>query len=544
MRTDTHGYFGVMLDVSRNAVMSVDGLKRFICVLEKLGYNCLQLYMEDTYEIAEEPLFGHLRGRYTKQELREIDEFAKNHSIELMPCIQTLAHLNQLFKFPKYNEVKDIADILLVGEEKTYTLIERMFKNLAGAFSTRKIHIGMDEAHFLGLGKYLDRNGYRERFDILLEHLNRVCEIAEKYGFEPIMWSDMFFRIAFKGNYYQKSGVIPDEVKKRVPKNIELAYWEYDSKEKEVYDEMLEHHFSFNRETWLYGGAWKWGGFHSGNAHAFPAIQTAVKACQEKSVKHFMITLWGDDGNETPAYAVLPALTYAAECYKGNFEIENAKKTFEALFQEHWDDFLLFDLPMSNGIAKHPVVKEIVSGAKEWLYNDYFLGKLDSALSGDGKEREGYAELAVKLKKAISRSGVYKYVFRSYYHLCKLMEIKCDLGYRTRIAYQKRDKETLKELLKDYQSVLKRLRSFQKAFREMWVTDNKPHGFDVQEIRLGGVEARTKSCLGRIASFVYGRTEKIEELEEKIVDYFTGGEPQRQMMICNSYALLASINIL
>ena len=537
------GYFGVMLDVSRNAVMSVDELKRFICVLEKLGYNCLQLYMEDTYEIVEEPLFGYLRGRYTKQELREIDGFAKEHNIELMPCIQTLAHLNQLFKFPKYDEVRDIADILLVGEEKTYALIENMFKNISDAFSTRKVHIGMDEAHFLGLGKYLDKNGYRELFDILLELLNRVCEIAKKYGFEPIMWSDMFFRLAFQGKYYQKGGVIPDEVKARVPESIELAYWEYDSKEKEVYDEMLDMHFSFNRETWLYGGAWKWGGFHSGNVHAFSAIQTAIKACQEKSVKHFMITLWGDDGNETPVYAVLPALTYASECYKGNFEIENAKEKFEALFHERWDDFLLFDLPIPDTVAKHPAVKEIVSGAKEWLYNDYFLGKLDSSLSGTGKEREIYAELAEKLKKATSRSSKYKYIFRSYYCLCRLMEIKCDLGYRTRTAYQKKDKDALKVLLKEYEIVLRRLRLFEKAFREMWMTDNKPHGFDVQEIRLGGVVARTKSCLARITDFLAGKTEKIEELEEKTVDYFTGGEPQRQMMICNSYALLASVNV-
>jgi hypothetical protein len=94
------------------------------------------------------------------------------------------------------------------------------------------------------------------------------------------------------------------------------------------------------------------------------------------------------------------------------------------------------------------------------------------------------------------------------------MEIKCDLGYRTRTAYQKKDKNALKALLKEYGIVLRRLRLFEKAFREMWMTDNKPHGFDVQEIRLGGVAARTKSCWKRIADFIEGKTDKIEELEE------------------------------
>ena len=49
---------GVMLDCSRNAVMKVSELKKFILNLEKMGYNLLQLYTEDTYTIESEPLFG------------------------------------------------------------------------------------------------------------------------------------------------------------------------------------------------------------------------------------------------------------------------------------------------------------------------------------------------------------------------------------------------------------------------------------------------------------------------------------------------------
>ena len=54
---------GVMLDCSRNAVMTVDELKRYITVLNKMGYNQFQLYTENTYEIEGEPYFGYHRGR-------------------------------------------------------------------------------------------------------------------------------------------------------------------------------------------------------------------------------------------------------------------------------------------------------------------------------------------------------------------------------------------------------------------------------------------------------------------------------------------------
>ena len=46
--------FGVMIDCSRNAVMSVKSLKKFFQILKKMGYNQVQLYMEDTYEVETE----------------------------------------------------------------------------------------------------------------------------------------------------------------------------------------------------------------------------------------------------------------------------------------------------------------------------------------------------------------------------------------------------------------------------------------------------------------------------------------------------------
>ena len=75
----TYKRFGVMLDCSRNAVMKVQTVKRFIDHLQMMGYNALELYTEDTYEIKDEPRFGYLRGRYTGEEMKEIDAYAKAH---------------------------------------------------------------------------------------------------------------------------------------------------------------------------------------------------------------------------------------------------------------------------------------------------------------------------------------------------------------------------------------------------------------------------------------------------------------------------------
>ena len=63
--------FGVMIDCSRDAVPNVEGVKRFLDTIAKMGYNVAMLYTEETYEVENEPYFGYKRGRYSMEELRE-----------------------------------------------------------------------------------------------------------------------------------------------------------------------------------------------------------------------------------------------------------------------------------------------------------------------------------------------------------------------------------------------------------------------------------------------------------------------------------------
>ena len=147
-------YFGVMLDMSRNAVMKPSEVKNFATILKKMGYNMLQLYTEETYEVDNEPYFGYMRGRYTQEELKDIVAYCDNIGVEVIPCVQTLAHLERIFRWHPYYAINDMGDVLLVGEERTYELIENMFRSLRKCFHSEYVHIGMDEAHMLGLGKY------------------------------------------------------------------------------------------------------------------------------------------------------------------------------------------------------------------------------------------------------------------------------------------------------------------------------------------------------------------------------------------------------
>ncbi|MBQ4325160.1 MAG: family 20 glycosylhydrolase, partial [Clostridia bacterium] len=161
----------LMLDCSRNAVMKPAAVKELIDYMEKMGYNMLQLYTEDTYEIPGEPYFGYMRGRYSQAEIRDIDAYAAAHGVELVPCIQTLAHLDGITRWGRFRPITDLGNILLADEEGTYELIDKMFASLAASYTSRNVHIGMDEAHMVGLGQYLKKHGYQNRTEILIRHL-------------------------------------------------------------------------------------------------------------------------------------------------------------------------------------------------------------------------------------------------------------------------------------------------------------------------------------------------------------------------------------
>ncbi len=504
--------YGVMLDCSRNGVMTVEALEQYVDILAKMGYNTLMLYTEDTYEVDGEPYFGYLRGRYSKEELKRIDAYCICKGIELVPCIQTLAHLNCMFKWDVYKDVSDCDDILLIGEEKTYQLLDHIFSTLAQCFTSRQIHIGMDEAYKVGLGKYLERNGYQNRFDIINKHLHKVCDMAAKYGFEPMIWSDMFCKLALRTeNHYAASLQDLDKIRQQaaLPENVSLVHWDYYNKEYEHYNTMLKVNQAFGNKVYFAGGAWTWKGFAPDNDLSMKVTLPAMKACRDCGVDGWFITVWGDDGSECSKFTVLPSLLYAIEVYKGNEDMEAIKRKFQEITGASFDTFLLMDkMDTVGGMHRN-------NPSKYLFYNDPFLGINDYQCSEDDNQ---YYEVLMKELLEAEQKGQYEILFDMYINLCKVLSIKSDLGIRTRKYYAEHNMEALKNLAEHaYPQVMEAVREFLKIYRKCWLWEKKPHGFEVQDIRIGGLLQRLESCRDKIQEYVNGEIEGIAELEEKLL---------------------------
>ncbi|MBO5754797.1 MAG: beta-N-acetylhexosaminidase [Clostridia bacterium] len=502
---------GIMIDMSRNAVMSVEALKKFFVYLAKMGYKRVMLYTEDTYEVAEEPYLGYMRGRYTKEELKELDSYAYELGLDLIPCIQVLAHFDAFVRWGKLPVDSDVT--MMVDEPRSYEFIENCIKTCRECFRSRYIHMGMDEAFGLGKGRHLKKYGYEPPIDMFRRHLKRVNEIAKKYDFSPLMFTDMLFSLTTE-TYTQPEGKMPEILKSVIPDGVSPVYWEYYYRgdRQWVYEGMLENCKQFSDNVWFAGGAWTWCGLLPNNDFSIESTTLALNACRLKKIENVYICLWGDDGGECSRYGVLPTLYKFAQMANGNYDEEKIRRVFRRIFGAEYDAFMSLD--KLNYLIKDWTYYDGVP--KMALYNDYFCGFLDIRLlegqreyiQGVAAEWHGYAK---KYRK-------YACLFEAAACLADVLAIKYDLGMLTRAAYKAGDKETLRRLAnEDYVSVKKRIERYALAFEKQWENENKTFGFEVQHARLGGLAMRTDACRRHLLDYVNGKIDKIEELEAELL---------------------------
>ena len=307
---------GVMLDMSFGSVTKPAGVKKYLDYMALFGMNMLMLYTEDTYEVAEYPMLGYQRGRYTLAELQDLDAYAADLGIEIIPCIQTFGHMKQFLRYKVNSTIKENETVLLPGEEQTYAFIDACIATCRKAFRTSRIHIGCDETRGLGFGTTFKRDGYRDRFEIFNEHITRVVDICKKYDFHPMMWSDMYFSLAGKtGRAFALDAIVPQYAIDSMPE-ADMVFWEYYKKENEFYDHNIKVHQTFNRKTIFAGGLWTWNGQAPNFTHTYNTAVPGLQECVRHGVREVFAAAWAyGDINHIQG---LPCLAiYSEYCWQG-----------------------------------------------------------------------------------------------------------------------------------------------------------------------------------------------------------------------------------
>ena len=503
---------GAMPDVSRNAVLTVEANKLLLRKMAMMGMNMYMLYTEDTYDVEGRPYFGYLRARYTADELREIDAYADALGIEVVPCVQMLGHLATHLHWDAAAPYRDTQAVMLAGAEETYRLLEDIFKTMAACLKSRRIHVGMDEAFDLGRGASIDKFGYRDRHEIFFAHLKRVIELSKAYGYEPMMWSDMFFRMEGEQlpGYidYDRRVQFTDKIKALVPEGIRQVFWDYYNDDEAFYAENIDKHNAYLGGNVMFaGGVWLWSGHCPHYQRSLRNTVPALEACRKKGVSEVLATLW-TNGSESSLLMALPGLCWYADYdYKGYFDEDSVRELFAFTCGADYDELMKCSLPETPDGGD-------MEAARVIFYNDPMLGMIDKHLEGLDTVSY-YRDVTAQLRACQKEKGIFAASFEVIVKFSDYLENKANFGVRLREAYLAGDREVLQKMAQECDVAREKLAALRLCHRKMWHQIYKPIGWDAQDIRYGAMLARFDSAKWRILSYLNGEVDRLDELEEK-----------------------------
>lgn len=500
---------GIMLDASRNRAFHLPFLKKLILFLAFAGYDSFMLYLEEVYELPDEPAFGFMRGRYSKEELKECNAFAASLGIKMIPCIQTLGHMENLLKHSQYARIKDTSNILLADEEATYQLIEKMLQFWKEVLPAGEIHIGMDEASAIGRGAFLEKHGLQDRKEILLRHLQKVAQLCAKYDFTPMIWADMLLH-----------GEKPlDELQKAMPEKVKLYHWDYSGDTPEKYSAAFQRLAPLGKEITMTGSIYSYNVFSWVAPIMERVIPPTLTACRENHIKRYLLSIWGDAGSFCCAASWMAGLFTASSLLRGH--TPEKAHTFSAplvktfLREDH--SFFLQSAELGMLVGKRPLPSAGLFWEDPIQASVY--GYCYTAYPHEMKQYKKALAKIVEKGKILPRKTDAVHLLttlaKTMLHLLLMRESLLE-------AYRKRDEKMLEKLRKEMiPQCRKEMLLFDRLFRKEWLNSGKEFGLEIIQRRNLGVAGRLNELAIQLKELQKGKRESLPELDEalKVFDH-------------------------
>ena len=342
-------------------------------------------------------------------------------------------------------------------------------------------------------------------------------------GLTPMIWSDMYFRLGSKTHdYYDLNWRIPADVIKKIPRGVELVYWDYYHDSPDFYRKMIAFHRKLGSEPIMGGGIWTWGIQWCALHWSLTAVNACMTACREEGLKEVFMTLWGDDGAECDPFSALPGIQYFCElAFDPRADKAQAARHFRATCGCDYEPWFRAADINTVPLVKDPA-RSWVNTAKGLLFQDPMLPILDAHIVARKDLAPHYATLAKELQKASRQGGVADHL-RYPALIAQVLSHKVNLRSRLAAAYQAGDRRKLRVLRdRDLRAVRRATEALWKHHRSLWMSNYHPCGWEVLEHRYGGLLARLDTLAERLTTYLDGRLAAIPELTEKILNPWPG----------------------
>ncbi len=184
---------GVMLDVSRGKVPTLETLFGLVDVFVKLKLNALMLYTEHTFRFRRHPQIGADASPLDAEAMRELDAYAAQHHVELIPCLQSLGHMDHILALPRYRELAEteMGWTIAPTHPETLSLLRDLYDEYLPNFRSPWFNANCDEPWDLGRGQSEERSKALGPGGLYLEHVIALRELAARNGKRTMIWGDV-----------------------------------------------------------------------------------------------------------------------------------------------------------------------------------------------------------------------------------------------------------------------------------------------------------------------------------------------------------------
>jgi hypothetical protein len=300
---------GVMLDVSRDRVPTMETLHARVELLASLKVNHLELYMEHTFAYAGHEDVWRDASPFTGAELRALDAFCRARHVELVPNQNSFGHMHRWLTHAKYAPLAEcpqgIEHAFAVAPEpfslcpidpRALALLDDLYDQLLPHFESKLFNVGCDETFDLGLGRSRAACAERGKGRVYLEFLNAVHERVHARGRRMLFWGDVIV---------QHPEHIP-----HLPADAIALLWGYE--DGHPFDEQARAFAVAGLPFWVCPGTSSWQSFLGRVGNARANLEQAAAAGRAHGASGYLVTDWGDYGHWQPAPVSLPGFVLGA----------------------------------------------------------------------------------------------------------------------------------------------------------------------------------------------------------------------------------------
>jgi hexosaminidase len=306
---------GIMLDVSRGKVPTLQALRMLVDLMASLKLNHLQLYVEHTFDFPSHPRIGAGCDPLTTDDILQLDAYCRARHVELVPNLQSFGHQRHMLAMPEYRELDEVGWrwSLTPAREETYQLLDELYADFLPNVASGWLNVDCDETWDLATGQSRPLADSIGKGRVYLQHILRLRDLAAKYGRRIMLWADVL-------HHYP-------ELMPELPEDVLLLDWTYEAADRYPTVEPLG---KSGRNFLVCPGTSTWNTLFPRLDNAVDNIRQYVRDGLDAGASGMLLTDWGDYGHYMPL--TLSWYSYAFGAATGWTGARTTEEDFDAAF--------------------------------------------------------------------------------------------------------------------------------------------------------------------------------------------------------------------